>query len=120
MLSELCEYRDASTNMWTDTVQSTKIKRLPGYAVRLGVCVRATERQKGKKDKVGGGRQTQSECRTEIVMGLITKKWDKHSTESPACTVLQKYSPGTKKGSVHGSKFRPVSVTSKYFRKRPI
>lgn len=33
--SGLCDYSDVSTNLQTDTVQSTKIKRLPGYAVRL-------------------------------------------------------------------------------------
>ena len=51
-------------------------------------------------------------------MGLITKKWDKHLAESPACTVLQKYSPATKKESLHEGNFRPMSLTSKYFLKK--
>lgn len=64
--------------------------------------------------------QTQTECRAEIVMGLITKKWDKDSTESLHAQFCKKYSHGTKKDPVHGRKFRPVSLTSKYFQKRPI
>lgn len=37
---------------------------------------------KEREDKVDEARQTQTVRRTEIVMGLITKKWDKRSTES--------------------------------------
>lgn len=49
----------------------------------MSVCVREIEGGGGKKEtKREGARQTQTECRTEIVMGLITKKWDKRSTES--------------------------------------
>lgn len=31
---------NVSSNLQTDTVQSAEIKRLPGYAARLRVCVR--------------------------------------------------------------------------------
>lgn len=45
--------------------------------------MREIEREERKRDKKReGARQTQTECRTEIVMGLITKKWDEDSTES--------------------------------------
>lgn len=59
--SEGCSYIDVSTN-------------LQMYV-----------RDRGKKEretKTEGARRAHTDCRTEIVMGLITKKWAKHSTES--------------------------------------
>lgn len=50
---ELCENSDVSTNLQTDTAQSTKIKRLPGYAVRLRVCEREIDGEK-ERDKERG------------------------------------------------------------------
>lgn len=64
-----------------NTAKSTKLKRLPCYAVRLWECVTEIEKQKKARQ-----RELETDrhaaCRTEIVMGLITKKWDKQSAES--------------------------------------